>query len=57
LNGVHYAEKLLVLEDKANQKSKLLVVAGPFTKDFNGIQQAWKNMAAQVKAWCEGYSE
>lgn len=57
LNGVHYTEKLLVLEDKANQKSKLLVVAGPFTKDFNGNQQAWKNMTAQVKAWCEGYSK
>ena len=48
-NGFHFAEKVLISEDKENNTAELHVVAGPYPEDY-GIQNAvWEKWIEEVE--------
>ena len=49
LNGQHYAEKLLVGEDKERGATEIHFVAGPFPEDINKANEQWQKWTAELK--------
>ena len=52
-DGYHYAEKYLIIEDEASQKTTLTITAGPYGSDFEGQQVVWGNWLNKVKELSE----
>ena len=53
LDGFHYSEKLLIIEDEENESSTLHLVAGPYPKDFETQQRHWGEWLEEVKGKSE----
>ena len=53
LNGFHFTEKMLVFEDRETGQSTLLIVSGPYRKDFESSQKKWAVWMKDVKGLSE----
>lgn len=51
--GFHYAEKVLLLENAAENTCELHIASGPFPKDFEAENTVWKNWLQEVKTLSE----
>ena len=49
LNGFHFTEKILVLENRETNRSEVLVVAGPYRVEFTSNQNIWKDWLKEVE--------
>ncbi|MGK0364334.1 MAG: hypothetical protein ACI85O_001391 [Saprospiraceae bacterium] len=54
LDGYHYAEKILLLENKDNNTIDLHVVSGPYGEDFEVNKVVWENWLQKIKELSEG---
>jgi len=48
-DGIHYAEKFLILDNEEKGKTDLYVVSGPYGDDFEAKQLVWKNWLDKVE--------
>lgn len=48
IDGAHYSEKLLIIEDQEKGSSTLFVVAGPFQDSYVNQQVIWDNWMKEV---------
>ena len=48
-DGVHYSEKLLLMENKEDKTTELFFASGPYPKDFGTQQARWAHWVAAVK--------
>jgi hypothetical protein len=53
LNGFHFAEKFLILEDDASGTSEVLLVSGPYRENFETYQRDWQTWLAELTAESE----
>ncbi|MCB0769975.1 MAG: hypothetical protein KDC00_06175 [Flavobacteriales bacterium] len=51
-DGVHYSEKLLLIENKEDKTTELFFASGPYPKDFGTQQARWAHWVAAVKTAC-----
>jgi len=54
LNGFHFTEKFLILEDEASGTSEVLLVSGPYRENFEHYQSDWQTWLAELTAESEG---
>lgn len=53
LNGRHYSEKMLVIENTEDNTAELHLAAGPHSEDYAAQQTVWSNWLQEVKARIE----
>jgi len=56
LDGYHYAEKILILENKDNDNIDLHIVSGPYGEDFEAQKVVWNNWLQKVKELSEQFN-
>lgn len=54
LDGFHYTEKILVLENTETNTVELHVAIGPFVKDFEQENERWGNWVEEIESACNG---
>lgn len=52
-DGFHFAEKLLVMEDRAKNTTELHFVSGPYPDDFKAQNKVWEKWVKEVKTLSE----
>ena len=48
-NGFHFAEKVLISEDKENNTAELHLVAGPYPEDYVVQNTVWEKWIQEIK--------
>lgn len=54
-NGVHYSEKMLMVENQTEGTTELIFASGPFPENFEQERKKWNGWVASVKKFSEGY--
>ena len=54
LDGYHYAEKILISENKDSNSTALHIVSGPYGENFEARKIVWENWLQKIKALSEG---
>lgn len=49
LDGIHYSEKMLIMEDQENNTTEFFFASGPYPKDFGTQKSNWDNWVKAVK--------
>lgn len=54
-NGVHYSEKMLIMENQENNTTELFFASGPYPEGFEKKKSYWENWVESVKLGSRTY--